>query len=102
MRLTLKIVGGFTGPAGPEIHDVNLHELAPAVAKRFRDLVQDAAVFSLPAELRKPAPASWDFLYELTVEDSGRTRTIRFHLDAAPAPLRALCEALRQEETTPH
>jgi hypothetical protein len=100
VHLTLKIVGGFTGPAGPEIHDINLGEASPAVAKRFQDLVQDADVFSLPAELRKPAPTSWDFLYELTVAEPGRTRTIRFHLDAAPAPLRALCQALRQVQTT--
>jgi hypothetical protein len=56
--------------------------------------VATADFFSLPPDIRKHAPASWDFLHELTVRDAGKTHTVRFYLDAAPATLRALCDGV--------
>ena len=92
MHITLKIVGGFTGPAAPEIHEVHLDQLSPADARRLRELVATAGFFSLPPDIRKRAPASWNFRHELTVRDAGKVHTVRFHLDAVPATLRALCD----------
>jgi len=72
----LKIIGGFTGPAAPEIHEVDLDQLSHADATRLRELVATADFFSLPPEIRKRAPASWDFVHELTVRDAGKTHTV--------------------------
>ena len=94
MHITLKIIGGFTGPAAPEIHEVDLDQLSQADATRLRELVAAAGFFSLLPEIRKPAPASWDFVHELTIRDAGKEHTVRFHLDAAPATLRALCDGV--------
>ncbi|SDC74482.1 hypothetical protein SAMN05428966_102245 [Massilia sp. PDC64] len=84
MRLSLHGVGGFTGPAGAQTRSVDVDGLPAAERARVQALVQ--ALGSLPATLMKPRPQPWDFTYTLTVDG----RQVRFHLDAAPAPLREL------------
>jgi hypothetical protein len=88
MRLSLHSVGGFTGPAGAQTHNVDVERLPAADAARVRALVQALDPAHLPATLLKARPQSWDFTYTLTVDD----RQVRFHLDAAPAALRDLVE----------
>ena len=88
MHLSLHSVGGFTGPAGAQTHNVDVDRLPAADAARVRALVQALDVEHLPATLLKARPQSWDFTYTLTVDD----RQVRFHLDAAPAALRDLVE----------
>lgn len=90
--MTLKIIGGFTGRAGAEVHDVDLDRVSPQDADRLRKLVNDARFFSLPDSITKPAPASWDFVHELTVQDESGTHTVRFYPDAASPELRALAK----------
>ena len=94
MRITLKIIGGFTGRAGAETHVVDVERLQADDARRVRNLVAAVRSAALPATIKKAAPASWDFLHELTIEDDAQTQTVRFHLDAAPPELRALTEAV--------
>lgn len=91
MRLSLHSVGGFTGPAGAQTHSVDVDRLPAPDAARVRALVQALDVAHLPATLLKARPQSWDFTYTLTIED-GVERQVRFHLDAAPPPLRELVE----------
>ncbi|NIA57320.1 hypothetical protein HAV22_27220 [Massilia sp. TW-1] len=91
MHLSLHSVGGFTGPAGAQTHSVDVERLPAADAARVRALVQALDPAHLPATLLKARPQSWDFTYTLTI-DNGAERQVRFHLDAAPPPLRDLVE----------
>jgi hypothetical protein len=90
MRVSLHCVGGFTGPAGAQTRSVDVDSLPAAERTRVQALVQALDVAGLPATLLKPRPQPWDFTYTLTVDG----RQVRFHLDAAPAPLRELVEVL--------
>src|SRR5262245_29310929 len=90
-----KALRSMKDPGNPSIiwaGEVDLDKLSQADATRLRELVAAAGFFSLPPEIRKRAPASWDFVHELTVRDAGKTHTVCFHLDAVPATLRALCD----------
>lgn len=95
MRLSLTSSGGFTGPAGAQMRTVELDALPAARAGELRSLLASCDFFALPDQL-KPQPQSWDFQYTLRAEDGGRTHQVRYHLDAAPAPLRALTERLNR------
>jgi hypothetical protein len=90
MRVSLHCVGGFTGPAGAQTRSVDVDSLPAAERTRVQALVQALDVAGLPATLLKPRPQPWDFTYTLTVDG----RQVRFHLDAAPAPLRELVGVL--------
>jgi hypothetical protein len=86
MRLSLHAVGGFTGPAGAQTRSVDVDDLPAHERTRVQALVQALDVAHLPATLLKPQPQPWDFTYTLKVDG----KQVRFHLDAAPAPLREL------------
>lgn len=102
MRLALHCVGGFTGPAGAQTRSVDVDALPPAERARLRALVAALDPEHLPPTLLKPRPQSWDFTYTLTVvDDGGGARQVRFHVDAAPAPLRELVEWLEQRPPDP-
>jgi hypothetical protein len=96
MRLTLHTVGGFTGPAGAQTRTVDLDELPAADAARLRALVASIDFDALPASITKPRPQSWDLMQTLEVDDDGRVRKLRFHNEAAPAPLSALADRLTE------
>ncbi len=94
MRLTLKIVGGFTGPAAPETCSLDLESSSRGVATTLQGLVGASGFFDLPGRLLSERPAPWDFLHELTVEDGARRHTVVYHLGAAPEALQRLTHAL--------
>ncbi len=99
MKLSLRSVGGVTGPIGAVTRSVDVAALPHGQRAHASALFDAARLFELPTQFLLPAPHSWDFLYTLTVEDGGRTREVKLHLDAAPPTLRALVEWL--EEQTP-
>jgi hypothetical protein len=94
MRLSLRSVGGFTGPAGARTRTVELDLLAPHEAQRLRALVGALDFAGLPASITKPRPQSWDFLHTLEVSDGARHHRVCFYSDAAPSALQALANAL--------
>lgn len=100
MRLNLQCTGGFTGPAGAQTRSVDLAKLPPAQSAKLRQMLVDCDFFALPETLTKPQPQSWDFVYNLQVDgdgDSGaQSHSVRYHLDAAPPPLRKLTEKLNE------
>lgn len=100
MRLSLQCVGGFTGPAGAQTRSVDVERLPAAEAARLRALVQALAAAGLPPALLKPRPQPWDFTYTLTIDD-GTPRQVRFHVDAAPQPLREIVEVLEARPPDP-
>ena len=99
MKLSLRSTGGFTGPVGAVTRSVDVAALPHEGRAHASALVDAARPFDLPTQLLLPSPHSWDFLYTLTIEDGGRSREVKLHLDAAPPTLRALVEWL--EEQTP-
>lgn len=95
-RLTLRCTGGFTGPAGAQTRSVDLAQLPAAQAQQLMRLLDASQFFSLPQQLRKAAPQSGDFLYDLQAEQDGCQHAVHYHLDAAPASLRQLTEQLNR------
>ena len=100
MRLSLHCVGGFTGPAGAQTRSVDVDCLPAAEAAHLRALVQALDPACLPPALLKPRPQPWDFTYTLTIEN-GAPRQVRFHVDAAPAPLREIVDVLQARPPDP-
>jgi hypothetical protein len=96
MKIILRTVGGFTGPAGAQTHVVDVDELSPADAKRFLDHVARAAPSGLPNRLMKALPQPWDFVRHLRIEDGESVREFQFHDEAAPASLRELVEEIEE------
>lgn len=94
MKMTLTCTGGFTGPAGAQTRTVDLAYLPADQAAQLEALLQASDFFALPDQLAKPAPQSWDFQYDLVVDQDGHTHTVRYHLDAAPPLLKALTETI--------
>lgn len=94
MRIKLTCTGGFAGPAGAQTRSVDLADLAPEQAQQLETLLRSCDFFALPDVLAKPAPQSWDFQYDLAVDQDGQTHTVRYYLDAAPPQLQALTARL--------
>lgn len=98
MRLILKCTGGFAGPAGAQTRTVDLTQLPQEQASQLQLLLQASDFFALPPKLVKPAPKSWDFKYELEVDDNdGTAHCVVYHLDEASPPLKELTEKLNDE-----
>jgi len=90
MIVTLRSVGGFTGPAGAEEHIIDDAKLPPDAARRLQALQAALPVATGPQVFKKSAPQSWDFAHTLTVQNGGETQVYEFHEDAAPAELKAM------------
>lgn len=97
MRLILTCTGGFAGPAGAQTRTVDLAQLPQEQASQLTQLLQASDFFTLPPKLVKPAPKSWDFKYQLEVDDGGAAHCVVYHLDEASPPLKALTEKLNDE-----
>ena len=95
-RLTLRCTGGFTGPAGAQTRTVDLSQLPPHQAQHWQQLLTACDFFALPEKVLKPAPQSSDFLYDLKVDQDQQAHCVRYHLDAAPAPLKELTNKLNE------
>jgi hypothetical protein len=96
MRIELKSVGGFTGPAGAETINIDTDTLGKSDADCIVKFVKAADIFSLPDKIHLQKPRSWDFLYTLTIEENAAKKTVEFHKDAAPAALQELTEKLEE------
>jgi hypothetical protein len=97
MRLTLKCTGGFAGPAGAQTRTVDLAQLPSAQAGELQQLLHASDFFALQAKLVKAAPKSWDFQYDLEVDDGQQAHSVQYHLDEAPPALQQLTEKLNAE-----
>jgi len=96
MRITLRTVGGFTGPAGAQTRVVDVEALSPAEADRIRACAARALPEELPRRLMKDVPQPWDFVRHLKIEDGGTVRELQFHDDAAPTALRDLVRLIER------
>ena len=94
LKLTLRSIGGFSGPAGAQTWSLDLDALPAPERAHAQALVDAARLFDQPAKLLLAAPKSWDFRYVLDAQDGTRSQHIELHLDAAGKPLRALVDWL--------
>jgi len=96
VKITLRTVGGFTGPAGAQTHVVDVDELPPADAERLLGHVTSAVPEGLPRKLMKAAPQPWDFVRHLKIEDGETVREFQFHDEAASVSLRQLVQEIEE------
>ena len=97
MRMTLRCTGGFAGPAGAQTRTIDLAQLPHEQAEQMQQMVQACDFFALPEKLVKNEPKSWDFQYDLEVDEGRQAHTVHYHLDAVPEQLRALTEKINDE-----
>jgi hypothetical protein len=97
MKITLRVSGGFTGPMGAVVREVNLDELPEPDRGRVHRLVEDARVLDRPARAMLASPRSQDLRYVLSVADDHRSNQIELHLDAVDAPMRELVDWIEDE-----
>lgn len=97
MRMILRCTGGFAGPAGAQTRTIDLAQLPHEQAEQMQQLVQACDFFALPEKLVKNAPKSWDFQYDLEVDEGQQAHSVHYHLDAVPEQLRALTEKINDE-----
>jgi hypothetical protein len=98
MRLILTCTGGFAGPAGAQTRTVDLTQLPQEQAGQLQQLLHASDFFALPAKLVKQVPKSWDFKYDLEVDDGdGQAHCVSYHLDEASPSLKQLTEKLNDE-----
>ncbi|HEU5102749.1 MAG TPA: protealysin inhibitor emfourin [Roseiflexaceae bacterium] len=99
MRVELLTEGGFAvfpGLNKPII--VDSADLPPAEARRLKQLVSDARFFDLPAGPRALPKGAADMRkHTVTVEDAGRSHTVRLTEPIEDANLQALIEFLEDQ-----
>jgi hypothetical protein len=100
LKLSLRSIGGFAGPAGAIARTVDLDALPEDRRRQAYQLVEAAHVFDCPAKIMLKSPQSWDFRHVLDVDDGARSHRIELHLDAADKPLRELVTWLEDEGKT--
>jgi hypothetical protein len=97
MRVHFDSEGGFAHfPGLSQPVSVDTDELPPEQAARVEQLVRAANFFSQPDELAAPAPGAADYrTYTITVEDGGRSHTVRAAEPVEDQGVRALIEHLQ-------
>ena len=94
MKLQLTSIGGFAGPAAPQIYRLPA-DATPAVLQQVSRLLAEADFFNLPTSILKAAPRSSDFLLELRVEEGARQHVVKCHADAVSPAMRELLELMQ-------
>lgn len=98
MKLHYRSIGGFAGPAFPQIRELDVASLPEDVAESLQKEIAALDFFALPSKQLKAVPKSWDFLQELqitqVVEEGGvkqeRSHLVQFHSEMVSAALNDL------------
>ena len=102
MHVRLMISGGLVysgGIAHPLVLDTE--RLSEPDAERLRELVDDAHFWKLPAKDPAAMPRPDTRSYDLTIEDRGKTQSVRL-IDPVEEPrLHALLEFVKQRTGAP-
>jgi hypothetical protein len=96
MKIRLESRGGVHGR--PMVRQMVVDGLN-AEARNLRRMLDDGRFWNGPETLLATAPKAWDFEHKLTVEDGGKTRTVRMHTAAAPAALQKLVRRMEELPT---
>ena len=92
MRIHFERTGGFAGMRVTATIDTE--SLSPEEASELQEMVDTAKLFDLPEVIEAPNGGADRFQYNLTVEDAGRSHTVRVGEAAAPDELRPLLRRL--------
>lgn len=92
MRIHFERTGGFAGMRMTAT--VDTESLSPDEARDWREMVDAAGFFDLPATITTPTPGADRFQYKLTVEAEGRRHTVEMGEAAAPEALQPLLQRL--------
>jgi hypothetical protein len=96
MRVQLQVSGGigfFPGLAAAKAIDVDA--LAEPDRRMVRELVDEAAFFTLPRRINPPRGAADYKIYEITVEDGARRHRVAVSDPVASPALQKLIEKLQ-------
>ena len=92
MRIHFERTGGFAGMRVTATIDTE--SLSPEEASELQEMVNAASFFDLPEVIEAPNGGADRFQYRLTVEDAGRSHTVRVGEAASPDELRPLLRRL--------
>ena len=88
MKLSIVRGGGFGGLV--TVTSADTASLAPEDAGTLRAKVEKTGLFDLPEHMSGPPRQPHPFTYAVTVEDQGRTHTVRVSEEDLPESLSAL------------
>ena len=97
MKIRLESRGGVNGR--PMVRNLNADGLA-AESRNLRRLLDDSGFWTGPETFLSAKPKSWDIEHKLTVEDGGKSRTVRLHASAAPAALQKVVQRMEELPTS--
>src|SRR5205085_6081482 len=96
MKIELEVTGGFTGKAGKQSIQVDTDKLDPAEAGRLERDLERLSDGAWGRSFLAPYPKPWDFLHELRLEEDGKQKWVRFHLNQGPPELSSIAEQLKR------
>lgn len=93
MKVSLEVTGGFSGPAGQQIIELDLDQPSTAATDVRRDLgrLNDD---DFGRSFLAPHPKPWDFRHVLKVSDAAGERAVTFHLEQGPPELTRIAKRL--------
>jgi hypothetical protein len=94
LKIRLEITGGFTGPAGKQVVDIDLDQLPEQDALRLRRDIALVSPTIWGGTFLAAHPKSSDFRHLLRLTDDGPERSAVFHRGQAPAALLSLVDDL--------
>lgn len=100
MKIQLKVTGGFTGPAGAQVMEVDTDHLAPAASARLHRDLEQLPPGTWGQSYVSPKPQSWDFMHDLTVTDHGKEKSVQFHLNQGPPALTQIAQQVTEINNT--
>jgi len=96
MKLTLRSIGGVTGPAGAVRYALDSEALSGELRAEAEHLVGEARVFERPPKMLLQRPRPSDFRYLLELQDGPRSHRVELHLGAVDDALRALVDWIEE------
>lgn len=98
MRITFKRSGGFAGlPSQSQTVELDTEQLPAEKAQELQQLVEGARPFDRLSQTEGAGKARDAYQFDLTIEDAGRTHSIRATDGAVPEQLQPLIRWLGKE-----
>jgi|SRR5438128_7601728 len=95
MRISFERTGGFANV--PLRAEINTEQMPPDRAQELERLIEQAGPFDQPSHSQGASPTPDDYQYEVKIEDSSGTKTIRTTDSAAKDELKLLFDWLGDE-----
>ncbi|HVU16629.1 MAG TPA: protealysin inhibitor emfourin [Candidatus Didemnitutus sp.] len=94
VKLVLEKIGGFTGPAGREVTEIDLARLPPDQAAAIAQELAAVPPEAWNQQYLSAHPKPWDFRHVLRQVDGAVSQSIEFQLHQGPAALTRLAEKI--------